>query len=57
MPSLQQSVKLLLILVLGSGTDKLVDQLATLKEEHGGNVTHAKLHGDVVVVFHVTVRS
>lgn len=37
------------------GADKLVNQLAVLEEQHGGDVAHAKFERDVIVLLNVTL--
>ena len=39
---------------LFSRTNKLVNELTILEEEKGRDITNTKLHGDILVLFHIT---
>ena len=52
---LEQCAELLVESCLCGSTDKLVDQLTSLEEEDGGDVTHSKLDGDIVVLVYVAL--
>lgn len=52
---LEQGAELLVEGGLGGGTYELVDELSILEEEDGGDVAHAELNGDVVVLVDVAL--
>lgn len=51
---LEKSLKLLIKDSLFSSTNKLVYEFAILKEEDCRDITNTKLHGDILILLHIT---
>ena len=51
---LEKSLKLLIKDSLFSSTNKLINELAILKEEDCRDIAYTKLHGDILILFHIT---